>query len=101
MARETCRSNVGWICLCEAIEPQHNNDNDALVTYQTLRVNQRVLKEVIKALIDGGANGGIGGRDMTIIAWHPSGRKVNIGIAGDHQMTGLRLATFVAYIISD
>ena len=36
-----------------------------------------------------------------IIAWHPGNRKVNIGIAGDHQMTGLQLATFAAYIVSD
>ena len=38
---------------------------------------------------------------MLNIAWHPGNRKVNIGIAGDHQMTGLRLATFAAYIMSN
>ena len=38
---------------------------------------------------------------MKVIAWHPQHRKVNIGIAGDHQMTGLRLGTFAAYILTD
>ena len=51
--------------------------------------------------MDGGANGGIGGRDMKVIGWHPQLCKVNIGIAGDHQMTGLRLGTFAAYILPD
>ena len=38
---------------------------------------------------------------MAIIVWHPGNCKVNIGIAGDHQMTGLQLAMFAAYIVSD
>ena len=84
---------------CDAIDTTDDKDN--LVTYQTLLVSQRILKEIIWALIHGGANGGIGGRDMLIIAWHPGNRKVNIGIAGDHQMTGVQLATFAAYIMSN
>jgi hypothetical protein len=40
------------------------------------------------ALMDGGANGGIGGRDMKFMSYNTDGRRVNIGIAGDHQMTG-------------
>ena len=84
---------------CE--ETNKDDDEDNIATYQTVIASQRVLKEIIRALIDGGANGGIGGRDMLIIAWHPGNRKVNIGIAGDHQMTGLPLAIFAAYIMSN
>ena len=73
----------------EDSDVQENNDLAATYTH-TLQVNKSKL-EVIRALVDGGANGGIGGRDMKVIAWHPQQRKVNIGIAGDHQMTGLRL----------
>jgi hypothetical protein len=50
------------------------------------------------ALMDGGANGGIGGRDMKLMPYNTDGRCVNIGIAGDHQMTGKRLGTFCAVI---
>jgi hypothetical protein len=42
-------------------------------------------------LMDGGANGRIGGRDMKLMSYNTDGRRVNIGIAGDHQMTGKRL----------
>ena len=50
------------------------------------------------ALMDGGANGGIGGRDMKLMSYNADGRRVNIGIAGDHQMTGKRLGTFCSVI---
>jgi hypothetical protein len=50
------------------------------------------------ALMDGGANGGIGGRDMKLMSYNTDRRRVNIGIAGDHQMTGKRLGTFCAVI---
>jgi hypothetical protein len=50
------------------------------------------------ALMDGGANGGIGGRDMKLMSYNTDGPRVNIGIAGDHQMTGKRLETFCAVI---
>jgi hypothetical protein len=50
------------------------------------------------ALMDGGANGGIGGRDMKRMSYNTDGRRVNIGIAGDHQMTGNRFGTFCAVI---
>jgi hypothetical protein len=48
--------------------------------------------------MDGGANGGIGGRDMKLMSYNTDGRRVIIGIAGDHQMTGKRLGTFCAVI---
>jgi hypothetical protein len=48
--------------------------------------------------MDGGANGGIGGRDMKLMSYNTDGRRVNIGIAGDHQMTGKKLGTFCAVI---
>ena len=40
------------------------------------------------ALVDGGANSGIIGRDMKIIYFNADGKQVSIGIAGDHQLTG-------------
>ena len=68
---------------------------DQLITYETT-VHLRMLKDVIKALIDGGTIGGIGGNIMTLIGNHPEHKKVNVGIAGDHQMTGRPLAIFTA-----
>ena len=53
------------------------------------------------ALMDGGANGGIGGRDMRLMSYNADGRRVNIGIAGDHQMTGKRLGTFCSVIVTN
>jgi hypothetical protein len=50
------------------------------------------------AFMDGSANGGIGGRDMKLMSYNTEGRHVNIGIAGDHQMTRKRLGTFCAVI---
>ena len=43
------------------------------------------------ALVDGGANGGIIGRDTRIIYFNADGKQVRIGIAGNHQLTGNRL----------
>ena len=43
------------------------------------------------ALVDGGANGTIIGRDMRIIYFNADGKRVRIGIAGDHHLTGNRL----------
>ena len=43
------------------------------------------------ALVDGGANGGIIGRDMRIMYFNADGRQVRIGIAGDHHLEGNRL----------
>ena len=84
---------------CPETPVQENSDLAATYTH-TLQTNKSKL-EVIRALVDGGANGDIGGRDMKVIAWHPQQQKVNIGIAGDHQMTGLRLGTFAAYILTN
>ena len=83
--------------------PQPNDQlaTTDLITYHTYQVTKRLLTELIRALIDGRANGGIGGRDMAIVEWQPNHWKVNIGIVDDHQMTGLQLATFAAYIKLD
>ena len=43
------------------------------------------------ALVDGGANGSIIGRDMRVIYFNPDGTRVRIGIAGDHHLTGNQL----------
>jgi hypothetical protein len=48
--------------------------------------------------MDGGANGRIGGRDMKLMSYNTERQRVNIGIAGDHQMIGKRLRTFCAVI---
>ena len=81
--------------------PMNETDNNTqLITYET-SVNLQKIKESIKALIDGGANGGIGGtEDLTLIGFHPEHKKVNVGIAGDHQMTGLQLAIFAGAIMT-
>jgi hypothetical protein len=55
----------------------------------------RFFNELL-ALMDDGANSGI--RDMKLMSYNTDGRRVNIGIAGDHQMTGKRLGTFCAVI---
>jgi hypothetical protein len=38
------------------------------------------------------------GRDMKLMSYNTDGRRVNIGIAGDHQLIGKRLGTFCALI---
>ena len=43
------------------------------------------------ALVDGGANGGIIGRDMRIIYFNADEKQVRIGITGNHHLTGNRL----------
>ena len=48
------------------------------------------------ALCDGGANGCIKGSDMRILYYNNDGRRVSIGITGDHQLTGARLCTAVS-----
>ena len=39
------------------------------------------------ALCDGGANGCIKGDDTRVLYYNSNGRRVSIGIAGDHQLT--------------
>ena len=36
-------------------------------------------------------DGGIKGNDMRVLYYNSDGRRVSIGIAGDHQLTGARL----------
>jgi hypothetical protein len=52
----------------------------------------------VLALMDGGANGGIVGRDMKLMSYNTDRQRVNFGIVGDHQMIGKRLGTFCAVI---
>jgi hypothetical protein len=66
-------------------------------TYVASAHASNFLNELV-ALMDGGANGGIGGRDMKLMSYNIDRRRVNISIAGDHQMTGKRLRTFCAVI---
>ena len=50
------------------------------------------------ALCDGGANGCIKGNDMRVLYYNDDGRRVSIGIAGDHQLTGARLCTAASMV---
>ena len=50
------------------------------------------------ALCDGGANGYIKGNDMRVLYYNNDGRRVSIGIAGDHQLTGAKLCTAVSIV---
>ena len=50
--------------------------------------------------MDGGANGGIAGRDMKLMYYNPDDRRVNIGIAGGHQLEGKRIGTFCAVVMT-
>ena len=65
---------------------QHEMDYRANMSKQDRFVGGRYL-----ALVDGGANGGIIGRDMRIIYFNADGKRVHIEIAGDHHLTGNRL----------
>ena len=65
---------------------QHEMDYRANMSKQDRVVGGKHL-----ALVDGGANGGIIGRDMKIIYFNADGKQVRIRIAGDHQLTGNRL----------
>ena len=51
----------------------------------------RVIGEVHLTLADSGANGLIIGLDMRIIYFNGDDKRVSIGIAGDHELTGNRL----------
>ena len=48
------------------------------------------------ALCNGGANGCIKGNDMRLLKYNNDGRRVCIGIAGDHQLAGAPLCTTVS-----
>ena len=65
---------------------QHEMDYRANMSKQDRVVGGKHL-----ALVDGGANGGIIGRDMRIIYYNADGKQVRIGIVGDHRLTGNRL----------
>ena len=49
-------------------------------------------------LCDGGANGCIKGNDMRVLYYNSDRRRVSIGIAGDHQLTGAQLCTMVSSV---
>ena len=53
------------------------------------------------ALCDGGANGDIAGLDMRLVHFNKDGKLVNIGIAGDYQLVGAPLGTFVTIVKSN
>ena len=74
-----------------------DNESASNATYVT-RVNLRDLYKELLALIDGGANGCIGGTDLTLLWYHMYHKRVNVGVANGHQMTNLRLAVMAAYI---
>ena len=73
------------------------SDTNPAITYHTT-INLRAIYNALMALIDGGANGCIGGKDMTLLYYHLHHKRVNVGVANGHQMTNLRLAVMAAYI---
>ena len=56
-----------------------------------LSKQDRIIGEKHLALADSGANGSIIGLDMKILYFNDDGKRVSIGIARDHQLTGYRL----------
>ena len=50
------------------------------------------------ALCDGVANGCIKSNDTRALYYNTGRRRVSIGIAGDHQLTGVRLCTAISII---
>ena len=56
-----------------------------------LSKRDRIIGEKHLPLADGGENGSIIGLDTKIIYFNNNGKRVSIGIAGDHQLTGNRL----------
>ena len=50
------------------------------------------------ALCNGGANGCIKGNNMRVLYYNDDGRRVSIGIAGDHQLRGARFSTAVSVV---
>ena len=73
------------------------SDTNPNITYYTT-INLRAIYNALMALIDGGANGCIGGKDMTLLYNHLHHKRVNVGVVNGHQMTNLRLAVIAAYI---
>ena len=49
-------------------------------------------------LCDRGANSFIKGNDIRVLYYNSDGRRISIGIAGDHQLTGARLYTAVSIV---
>ena len=58
-----------------------------------LSKRDRILGVKNLALADSGTNSTIIGLDMLILYFNSDGKRVSIGIAGDHQLTGNRLCT--------
>ena len=71
------------------------NDNLSYKYEMEYRANlskrDRAIGGVHLALADGGANGLIIGLDMRIMYFNGNGKRVSIGIAEDHELTGNRL----------
>ena len=58
------------------------------------------IKDFINTLIDEGANNGVRGKGMKLIRYNQYGQTINFNIAGDHQMTNLKLGTFCSVVLS-
>ena len=65
--------------------------------YYKVNVSQ-TIGGVNLALCDGEANGRIKSNDMQLLYYNDNGRRVSIGIASDHQLTGARLYTAVSIV---
>ena len=87
---------------CDSLVPSKESFKDAHYKVNLLhaheleyRVNlskqDRVIEGKHPALTDRGANGSIIGLDMRILYFNDNGKRVSIGITGDHQLMGNRL----------
>ena len=64
---------------------------NSTITYTVSERNR--IHRTLKALMDRGANGGVGGEDTRVINWDASGRTVDIEGVDSHRVTQVRLAS--------
>ena len=94
--------NIDFYSRCDSLVPEdepvmdiHYKVNLTHAEELEYRVNiskqDRVIGRKNLALADGGANGTIIVLDIKILYFNNDGKRVSIGIAGDHQLTGNRL----------
>ena len=95
-------ANIDYFSRCDILVPEEESIKDvrykvnlSYVQEKEYRVN--LLKRDIiiggkhLTLVDGGENSTIIGLDTKILYFNNDGKRVSIGIAGDHQLTGNRL----------
>ena len=79
---------------CDTFIPQLNSSPE--IHYKANLA--QTIGGVNLALCDGGANGCIKGNDMRVLYYNSNRRRVSIGIAGHHRLTGAWLCTAVSIV---